>query len=137
MEPNVNQIESIYPLSHMQEGMLFHAFSAPGSGIIIEQIVCRFYEDLNVSAFKRAWQQVVERHEVFRTSFHWIGYTKPVQKVHRIDGEGGLVEGLGRDCRLPFCYCFICILFLFCFRFVHGFFPFYFSVVPCCEKINA
>jgi hypothetical protein len=76
-------IESVYPLSYMQVGMLFHEIRAPGSGINTEQVVCELHEKLDVNALQRAWQRVVERHAIFRTSLHWVGYSKPVQKVHR------------------------------------------------------
>jgi len=67
----------------MQEGMLFQEIRAPGSGINTEQVVCGLHEKLDVDALQRAWQRVVERHAILRTSFHWVGYSKPVQKVHR------------------------------------------------------
>jgi amino acid adenylation domain-containing protein len=76
-------IESVYPLSYMQEGMLFHELNAPGSGINTEQVVCDLHEALDANTFRKAWQRMVERHPIFRTSFHWVGYSKPVQKVHR------------------------------------------------------
>ena len=81
--PNRDIIESVYPLSYMQEGMLFHELHAPGSGINTEQVVCGLNEELDVNALQRAWQRIVERHAIFRTSFHWVGYSKPVQKVHQ------------------------------------------------------
>lgn len=83
MECRENIIESVYPLSYMQEGMLFHEIRAPGSGINTEQVVCGLHEKVDVNALQRAWQRVVERHAIFRTSLHWVGYSKPVQKVHR------------------------------------------------------
>jgi len=79
----VKNIEDAYPLSPMQQGMLFHTLHAPQSGVDIEQLICGLHEDLNVSAFKRSWQQVVERHPVLRTSFCWSGVNEPLQEVHR------------------------------------------------------
>jgi hypothetical protein len=83
METKTDHIESTYPLSYMQEGMLFLELRAPGSCVNTEQINCDLHESLDVTALREAWQQVVERHAVLRTSFHWVGYSKPVQKVHR------------------------------------------------------
>jgi amino acid adenylation domain-containing protein len=77
------QIEDRYPLSPMQQGMLFHSQYAPQSGVYVQQLICTLQERLNVSAFKRAWDRVVERHPVFRTSFRWKGLAQPVQEVHR------------------------------------------------------
>ncbi len=77
-----NYIESVYPLSYMQEGMLFLALRLPGSGITTEQIICDLHERVNVEALRKAWQKIIERHSVLRTSLHWQGYRNPIQKVH-------------------------------------------------------
>jgi amino acid adenylation domain-containing protein len=80
---NEQYIEDSYPLSPVQQGMLFHSLYAPQSGVFIPQMIWTLHEDLNVSAFKQAWEQVVKRHPVLRTSFHWEGYDEPLQKVHQ------------------------------------------------------
>lgn len=49
-------IEAAYPLSPMQQGMLFHTIYAPESGMYFEQLSCTFVGNLNVAAFQRAWQ---------------------------------------------------------------------------------
>lgn len=77
------QIEDSYPLSPMQQGMLFHDLYAPQSGVYVQQLVCTLQESLNVWAFKRAWDRVVERYPVFRTGFCWEGLVEPLQEVHR------------------------------------------------------
>jgi hypothetical protein len=66
----------------MQQGMLFHDLAAPHSGVNIEQMLCSLHEELNVPVFRRAWEQVMRRHAVLRTSFHWQGLKEPVQEVH-------------------------------------------------------
>src|SRR4051794_39240310 len=71
-----------YPLSPMQQGMLFHCISEPNSGVDVEQLVCTFQEDLNVKAFRAAWDQIISRHAVLRTSFRWEALKEPVQDVH-------------------------------------------------------
>jgi amino acid adenylation domain-containing protein len=76
-------IEDSYPISPLQQGMLFHSLYAPQSGIYIPQMIWTLHEDLNASAFKQAWEQVVKRHPIFRTSFHWEGLEEPLQKVHQ------------------------------------------------------
>ncbi|MEW6304922.1 MAG: amino acid adenylation domain-containing protein [Verrucomicrobiota bacterium] len=73
-----------YPLSAMQEGMLYHTLRSPHSGFEIEQLVGHLRETLDVAAFKQAWQQTVQRHDVLRTSFHWEGLKQPVQRVHEL-----------------------------------------------------
>ena len=74
-------IEDIYGLSPLQQGMLFHTLSTENSKLYFEQQNCTLRGKLDVSALKRAWDRVVERHTVLRTSFAWEELKKPVQMV--------------------------------------------------------
>ncbi|OKH43157.1 hypothetical protein NIES2101_31145 [Calothrix sp. HK-06] len=74
-------VEAIYPLSPMQQGMLFHTLYAPNSGIYFEQLVCTLRGTLDIKAFQAAWQQVVERHQILRTLFIWEQSKQPLQVV--------------------------------------------------------
>src|SRR5215208_686869 len=76
-------LEDIYELSPMQQGMLFHNLLAPESGLYCQQLRGTLESELDVAAFKRAWQQVVARHGALRTSFHWDAVEKPLQVVRR------------------------------------------------------
>ena len=76
-------IEDIYSLSPLQQGMLFHALSAENSKLYFVQLNCTLRGKLDISALKRAWDRVAERHTVLRTSFAWKEVKKPVQIVHR------------------------------------------------------
>jgi amino acid adenylation domain-containing protein len=76
-------IQDIYPLSPMQQGMLFHTLYAPETEVYIEQLCCKLIGDLNIEAFKNAWQQVVQRHDVLRSAFVWEGLDEPLQVVHK------------------------------------------------------
>ncbi|MBE9229457.1 amino acid adenylation domain-containing protein, partial [Phormidium sp. LEGE 05292] len=80
---NWQNIEDIYPLSPMQQGMLFESLYAPDSGVYIEQTTCTLTGDLNVSAFEQAWQQLVAHHSIFRTAFVWESLEQPVQVLYR------------------------------------------------------
>jgi amino acid adenylation domain-containing protein len=83
MNQQNKNIESIYPLSPLQQGMLFHSILDPGSGIYFEQSGYKFQGNLNISAFEKAWQTVVERHSVLRTLFVWKNCQKPLQIVRK------------------------------------------------------
>ena len=72
-----------FPLSPMQQGMVFHYLAAPHSGGDIEQIVCSLRESLNIQAFREAWDRVVSRHAVLRTGFRWEETQEPLQEVHQ------------------------------------------------------
>src|SRR5690349_5727385 len=76
-------IEDVYPLSPVQQGMLFHSLSAPETGMYVEQLVCTLHGDLDVATFERAWTAVLARHAVLRTLFVWNRGEKPLQIVRR------------------------------------------------------
>jgi amino acid adenylation domain-containing protein len=76
-------VETVYELSPLQQGMLLHTLSAPHSGMYFEQYSATIRGALDVAAMKRAWQAVVDRHAVLRTSFSWADLDKPLQIVHR------------------------------------------------------
>ncbi|OKH59454.1 hypothetical protein NIES2130_09045 [Scytonema sp. HK-05] len=80
---NSKNIEDIYPLSPMQQGMLFESLYAPDSGVYFEQLSFTFKGELNVVAFEQAWQQVVARHSILRTAFVWEQLAEPLQIVYR------------------------------------------------------
>ncbi|WP_342781545.1 amino acid adenylation domain-containing protein [Amycolatopsis rhizosphaerae] len=76
-------LADVYPLSPMQQGMLFHLDYEQDGGVNVEQVTCRLEGKLDVEAFRAAWQSVADRHPVLRTSFHWRGQDEPLQAVHR------------------------------------------------------
>jgi amino acid adenylation domain-containing protein/non-ribosomal peptide synthase protein (TIGR01720 family) len=77
------EVEDIYALSPLQEGLLFHTLSAPASGVYMQQMSCRFNRGFDPAAFKRAWEDVIARHTILRTGFEWRGVSEPVQVVRR------------------------------------------------------
>lgn len=79
----INNVEDIYSLSPIQQGMLFHTLYAPNSSVYFAQSSCRIEGDFNISAFKQAWQQVIERHSVLRTAFIWEGLDEALQVVRQ------------------------------------------------------
>ena len=80
---NPKQIADFYPLSPMQQGMLFHTQYAPEAGMYIGQMICRLSGALDLTAFERAWQRVVDRHPILRSGFISGEVKEPVQLVHR------------------------------------------------------
>jgi amino acid adenylation domain-containing protein len=80
---HLENVEDFYPLSPMQQGLLFHALYSPQAGVYIVQLSSALSGDLDLDVFERACQRVVERHEVFRTFFVWEGVETPVQVVER------------------------------------------------------
>ncbi|MEN3329184.1 MAG: hypothetical protein V7638_3991 [Acidobacteriota bacterium] len=76
-------IEAVYPLSSLQQGLLFHTLLAPRSGVYVVQVCSDLSGDLNIEAFENAWSRLIERHSVFRTFFIWEDISKPAQVVQR------------------------------------------------------
>jgi amino acid adenylation domain-containing protein/non-ribosomal peptide synthase protein (TIGR01720 family) len=74
-------VQSICPLSPIQEGLLFQTLYAPEAGVYFEQLSCVIRGDINVGAFEQAWQQLIERHTILRTAFVWKNLEKPLQVV--------------------------------------------------------
>ncbi|WP_017328293.1 non-ribosomal peptide synthetase [Synechococcus sp. PCC 7336] len=75
-------VENIYELSPMQQGMLFHTLASPQSGVYVQQYSWTLQGELRLSVLQQAWQQVVDRHAILRTSFHWDNLEKPYQVVY-------------------------------------------------------
>jgi amino acid adenylation domain-containing protein len=76
-------INDAYPLSPMQQAMLYSSLAARQPGVDVQQVLCLWHDTVNPDALERAWQRVTERHAVLRTSFRWNGALKPSQEVHR------------------------------------------------------
>ncbi len=76
-------IAALYPLSPMQQGMLFHSLYAPNSGAYEVQICYELVGPCNRSAFDQAWQALIERHVLLRTAFVWENLPQPLQVVGR------------------------------------------------------
>ncbi|SDS76273.1 non-ribosomal peptide synthetase [Pseudomonas granadensis] len=77
------QIADVYPLSAMQQGMLFHSLYEQASGDYLNQVRLDV-EGLDPQRFQQAWQAAVDHHDILRTGFVWQGQlTRPLQVVHK------------------------------------------------------
>ena len=79
----LENVEDVYPLSPVQEGMLFHVLEAPEGGVYFEQYSCLFNGEIDGQVFAAAWAQVVQRHLALRTAFVWEELDEPVQVVRQ------------------------------------------------------
>lgn len=77
----MKNVKDIYPLTPLQEGMLYDCVSSDNSSLYLNQLSWTFSGNLNVTAWKFAWQRVVERQPILRTAFIWEGLQKPLQVV--------------------------------------------------------
>ncbi len=76
-------IEDIYPLSPMQQGMLFHRLYATRTDVYFHQAEFTLRGRLDVGAFERAWERVVSRHPILRSAFIWERGQEPFQVVRQ------------------------------------------------------
>ncbi|NER13684.1 hypothetical protein GWK08_09560 [Leptobacterium flavescens] len=75
------KIEAIFPLTNMQQGLLFHYLSASHDQGFLH-VQCSLKGFLNTSLLEKAWEHTIKRHQVLRTTVHWKNIEKPVQLVH-------------------------------------------------------
>ncbi|MDX2093724.1 MAG: amino acid adenylation domain-containing protein, partial [Kofleriaceae bacterium] len=79
----VANIQDIYALMPLQEGMLFHhQLTTEGDTYLLVQRMA-FPDRALLDRYLATLQQVVDRHDVLRTSFCWEGLTTPAQVVWR------------------------------------------------------
>jgi amino acid adenylation domain-containing protein len=74
-----NQIHALTPT---QQAMLIYSLYAPESKAYFEQICYTYRGPLDTAAFAAAWQRVIERHQILRTSFSTSDAEQLCQTVH-------------------------------------------------------
>jgi len=77
------EIDNLYPLSPMQEGMMFHTLYSPDSSVYFEQMSAELTGAFDSDAFVEAWNHVIQRHPILRTAFLHDGLERPLQCVHK------------------------------------------------------
>ncbi|AKA23541.1 non-ribosomal peptide synthase/polyketide synthase [Pseudomonas chlororaphis] len=79
----LQQVEDLYPLSPMQQGMLFQSLYGQGSGDYINQMRVDV-QGLDVARFEAAWQVALEHHDILRSGFLWQAeLEQPLQVVYK------------------------------------------------------
>ena len=75
-----HQLDAIYSATSLQKGFLSHALMHPDDDAYRVQFVIDYHQQLDVVLYHQAWQLVVQRFPVLRTSFDWT--QQPVQLIH-------------------------------------------------------
>lgn len=75
------QLEAVYPLTPMQQGLLFHTMEDPERGAYALLVRFELRGHIDEAALRQAWERVVQRHPVLRTSIH--SDDDLIQVVHR------------------------------------------------------
>ena len=76
-------IEAAFPLTPLQEGMLYHTIREPTAGLFHVQCSAELHGPLDAQVFARAWELATTRHAALRTFFTWEGRERPLQVVRR------------------------------------------------------
>ncbi|WP_460908686.1 amino acid adenylation domain-containing protein, partial [Paraburkholderia jirisanensis] len=79
----VADIQDIYPLAPLQEGILFHHLLGTEGDAYLMRTVLSFDARERLERFLGALQTVIDRHDILRSSVHWSGLPQAVQVVHR------------------------------------------------------
>ncbi|MDH4582512.1 amino acid adenylation domain-containing protein, partial [Pseudomonas sp. BN415] len=91
-------LEDAYPLSPMQQGLLFHGLNGAADGVYVNQLAFDL-DDLDPQRLRAAWAQLIARHPILRTGFAWDGLEQPLQLVYRQVPEAwDEQDWRGRDC---------------------------------------
>jgi len=80
---NTKDIQDIYPLSPLQEGMLFDCLLHSGTDTYSFSTLFEFRTQQQVVLWIQAVNKVIARHAVMRSSVVWEHVTRPVQVIHR------------------------------------------------------
>ncbi|MBC8943737.1 non-ribosomal peptide synthetase [Xenorhabdus indica] len=76
-------VQDMYPLGPLQEGILFHYLLDTGSDTYLDRQFIRFDSRARLAQFLQALQQVIARHDILRSAVHWQDLPDPVQVVYR------------------------------------------------------
>jgi iturin family lipopeptide synthetase B len=80
-------IQDIFALTPMQEGLLFHYLKDPDSDNYFEQLGIEVSGHIDIDIFEKAWNFVIQTNEMLRTVYRWEKVEHPVQivlKEHKI-----------------------------------------------------
>ena len=78
-----SNVEDIYELSPLQQGMLLHSAHDGATDMYLSQQTYLAEGSLDPEILIAAWEAAVRAHPAMRTSFHWEGLDRPLQVVHR------------------------------------------------------
>ncbi|SIT65550.1 amino acid adenylation domain-containing protein [Burkholderia sp. b14] len=79
----VANIQDIYALSPLQDGLLFHHLLARDGDPYLLMVQLAFDTRARLDQYLHALQQVIDRHDILRTAFVWEGVSMPAQVVWR------------------------------------------------------
>uniref|UniRef100_UPI0023EE5045 non-ribosomal peptide synthetase n=1 Tax=Pseudomonas sp. dw_612 TaxID=2720080 RepID=UPI0023EE5045 len=79
----VGNVQDIYPLAPLQEGILYHHISAEQGDPYLLQASFAMTSRAQLDGFVQALQAMIDRHDILRTAMVWEGLDDPLQVVLR------------------------------------------------------
>ncbi|EST33059.1 hypothetical protein N566_19670 [Streptomycetaceae bacterium MP113-05] len=76
-------LHAVWPMSGLQQGMLYHALAEPGTHTYIEQLVCELRGEADPERLVHAWRTALTRHTALRAHCSWEEWDRPVLVVPR------------------------------------------------------
>lgn len=77
------EIQTVYPLTPIQTGLLFHAIENLKSYAYFIQTYWHSARKYNNKAMLEAWNLLISNHELLRATYLWDGIDKPIQIIHK------------------------------------------------------
>jgi len=114
MSVSRDNIQTLAPMTPVQQGMLFHSLLHRASTAYVQQLRWMAAGALDPACLQAAWDHMVARHEILRTAFTHQGHVQPLQVVlaerpqpialHDLSALDGVAqeERVERICRLAF-----------------------------------
>jgi amino acid adenylation domain-containing protein len=78
---NKSDVQDVYPLTPMQEGMLFHYLMDKEAPVYFEQIILTVAGKLDLDLFEKTFNHILATYDVLRTVFVYDKLKKPMQVV--------------------------------------------------------
>ncbi len=75
-------ITNAFPLSAVQQGMLYHCLEAGNDRAYVSHITFTITGALDLDAWKDTWHRTLQRHDSLRASFVWDGLDEPLQLIN-------------------------------------------------------
>ncbi|RAJ77623.1 non-ribosomal peptide synthase protein (TIGR01720 family)/amino acid adenylation domain-containing protein [Chitinophaga dinghuensis] len=89
-------VEDVYVLSPMQEGLYYHWLKSPDSAAYFEQVSYEVRGMLDEALLKKSYQQLEARHSILRTCFTQE-YGRPLQIVQHHTGDNFFFRDIGDE----------------------------------------
>ena len=90
-------VDDVYPLSPIQQGMLFDSLSNPDEDVYTAYVSVKIEGRIDEERLKSAWLATIARHQALRCEFHWEGLDEPLQIVRSTVTPEWVVENCSNE----------------------------------------